>query len=41
MPKHTDIRIEDISYSYEDFLYRAPLKLGLGIVAAALVGPGS
>src|SRR5262245_33505708 len=28
MPKPTDIRIEDISYSYEDFLYRAPLKFG-------------
>ena len=28
MQKPTDIRIDDVSYSYEDFLYRAPLKFG-------------
>jgi L-alanine-DL-glutamate epimerase-like enolase superfamily enzyme len=26
--KSTDIRIEDISYSYEDFLFRTPIKFG-------------
>jgi L-alanine-DL-glutamate epimerase-like enolase superfamily enzyme len=26
--KPTDIRIEDVSYSYEDFLYRTPIKFG-------------
>jgi L-alanine-DL-glutamate epimerase-like enolase superfamily enzyme len=28
MPKPTDIRIEAIEHSYEDFLYRAPIKFG-------------
>lgn len=28
MPKPTDIRIEAIEYSYEDFLYRTPIKFG-------------
>jgi L-alanine-DL-glutamate epimerase-like enolase superfamily enzyme len=28
MPKPTDIRIEEIKYSYEDFLYRTPIKFG-------------
>ena len=27
-PKLTDIRIEEISHSYEDFLYRTPIKFG-------------
>ena len=27
-PKPTDIRIEDVSYSFEDHLYRAPYKFG-------------
>jgi L-alanine-DL-glutamate epimerase-like enolase superfamily enzyme len=26
--KATDIRVEDVSYSYEDFLYRTPIKFG-------------
>src|SRR5438477_11198438 len=26
--KPTDIRIEDISFGYEDFLYRTPIKFG-------------
>ena len=26
MPKPTDIRIEDIRHSYEDFQYRTPIK---------------
>ena len=26
--KSTDIRIEDVSYSYEDFRYRTPIKFG-------------
>jgi len=30
--KPTDVRIADVSYSYEDFLYRAPLKFGGTIV---------
>ena len=29
--KETDIRVEDVSYSYEDFLYRTPIKFG-GVV---------
>jgi L-alanine-DL-glutamate epimerase-like enolase superfamily enzyme len=28
IPKPTDIRIEDVSYGYEDFLYRTPIKFG-------------
>jgi L-alanine-DL-glutamate epimerase-like enolase superfamily enzyme len=28
VPKGTDIRIEEISFSYEDFVYRAPIKFG-------------
>src|SRR3989442_1462546 len=28
MPKANDIRIEDISYSYEEFIYRSPIKFG-------------
>lgn len=31
-PRPTDIRIEDVSYSYEDFLYRAPIKFGGAVV---------
>lgn len=27
-PKPTDIRIDDVSYSYEEFLYRTPYKFG-------------
>ena len=27
-PKSTDIRIEEIRYSYEDFVFRAPIKFG-------------
>jgi L-alanine-DL-glutamate epimerase-like enolase superfamily enzyme len=27
-PKSTDIRVENVTFSYEDFLYRAPLKFG-------------
>lgn len=27
-PKASDIRIEDVSHSYEDFLYRTPIKFG-------------
>lgn len=27
-PKRTDIRIEEVSYNYEDFPYRAPYKFG-------------
>lgn len=30
--KATDIRIEDVKYSYEDYKYRAPLKFGGAIV---------
>ncbi|HUU12948.1 MAG TPA: enolase C-terminal domain-like protein [Terriglobia bacterium] len=30
--KTTNIRIEDVQYSFEDFLYRAPLKFGGAIV---------
>jgi hypothetical protein len=26
--KSTDIRIDDVSISYEDFLYRTPIKFG-------------
>ena len=26
--KSTDIRIDDLSYSYEDFRYRTPIKFG-------------
>lgn len=32
LPRPTDIRIEDISYTYEDFRYRAPLKFGGAVV---------
>ncbi|HEV3119478.1 MAG TPA: enolase C-terminal domain-like protein [Gemmataceae bacterium] len=28
MPRATDIRIEDISFSYEEFIYRTPIKFG-------------
>jgi L-alanine-DL-glutamate epimerase-like enolase superfamily enzyme len=31
-PKATDVRIEDLSHEYEDFLYRTPLKFGGNIV---------
>ncbi len=31
-PKPTDIRIEDVSYSYQDYLYRAPYKFGGRVV---------
>ena len=26
--KSTDIRIDDVSYAYEDFRYRTPIKFG-------------
>ena len=28
MPKSTDIRIEEVSFDYEDFRHRAPIKFG-------------
>ncbi len=31
-PRPTDIRIEDVGTSYEDFLYRTPLKFGGAVV---------
>jgi hypothetical protein len=31
-PKATDVRIEELSHEYEDFLYRTPLKFGGNIV---------
>src|SRR6266545_6836355 len=30
--RSTDIRIEDVSFAYEDYMYRAPLKFGGAIV---------
>jgi L-alanine-DL-glutamate epimerase-like enolase superfamily enzyme len=33
--KNTDIRIEDISSSYEDYLYRTPIKFGGSVVDRA------
>ncbi len=30
--KSTDVRIEDVRFDYEDFLYRAPLKFGGAVV---------
>ena len=39
--KPTDIRIEDISFGYEDYNYRAPLKFGgVAITCATLVNVG-
>ena len=26
--KQTDIRIEEVSFAYEDFIYRTPIKFG-------------
>jgi len=34
-PKPSDIRIEDITYSYEDFLYRTPIKFGGSVLDRA------
>ena len=31
-PKHTDIRIDDVRHSYEDYVYRAPYKFGGRVV---------
>src|SRR4051795_5145132 len=33
--KKTDIRIEEISHSYEDYLYRTPIKFGGSVVDRA------
>src|SRR5215470_12691539 len=33
--KKTDLRIEDISSSYEDYLYRTPIKFGGSVVDRA------
>lgn len=31
-PKQTDIRIENVSFAYEDYLYRTPIKFGGNVV---------
>lgn len=31
-PKATDIRIEDVAYAYEDYLYRTPIKFGGNVI---------
>ncbi|TMQ33984.1 MAG: hypothetical protein E6K70_10130, partial [Planctomycetota bacterium] len=28
MPRATDIHVEDVTYSYEEFIYRTPIKFG-------------
>jgi len=33
--KKTDVRIEDISYSYEEYLYRAPVKFAGSVMNRA------
>ena len=33
--KPTDIRIEDVTYSYEDYLYRTPIKFGGSVLDRA------
>ena len=35
--KKTDIRIEEISHSYEDYLYRTPIKFGGSVVDRATI----
>ncbi len=35
--KPTDIRIEDISYSYQDYIYRVPIKFGGSVLDRATI----
>src|SRR5579872_6002457 len=35
--KKTDIRIEEISHAYEDYLYRTPIKFGGSVVDRATI----
>ena len=37
MPKPTDIRIDELSFSYEDFTYRTPIKFGGTVLDRATV----
>src|ERR1700730_14822988 len=35
--KNTDIRIEEMSHTYEDYLYRTPIKFGGSVVDRATI----
>ena len=35
--KPTDIRIEDVRYSYEDYIYRTPIKFGGSVLDRATI----
>src|SRR2546422_979980 len=35
--KPTDIRIEDVNYSYEDYIYRTPIKFGGSVLDRATI----
>ena len=39
--KKTDIRIEEISHAYEDYLYRTPIKFGGSVVDRRAPDPNS
>jgi len=35
--KPTDVRIEDVRYTYEDYIYRTPIKFGGSVLDRATI----